>query len=192
MRDDAYTYSPCGNFRAWLDTDAFADDPRNWDPMGTMVCFHGKYNLGDSHDFRDRDYNSWDEIRGAIEEAGGVLILPLGLYDHSGITMYIGDSHDRWDGGQVGFIYCTEEDLKREGITLETAESILRDEVKHYDAYLTGNIYHWGVEQKVPACSCGETEDWESVETNGGYYDRADAERDMKSCLANFGEEVKV
>lgn len=192
MNEDNYTYSPCGEFRSWIDTDVFADDPRNWDNFGRMVCYHGKYNLGDSHNFRDKDYNSWDEIRASIEEAGGVLILPLGLYDHSGISMYIGTSHDRWDGGQVGFIYCTDEDLKREGITLETAESLLRAEVKQYDAYLTGSIYHWGVEQKVPACSCGETTQWDSVETNGCYMDRDEAIKDMKECLANFGSEVSA
>ena len=26
-----------------------SDDPRSWDNIGTMVCFHSRYNLGDKH-----------------------------------------------------------------------------------------------------------------------------------------------
>ena len=34
-----------------------------------------------------------------------VAILPLYLYDHSGLTMSTNDFGDRWDSGCVGFIY---------------------------------------------------------------------------------------
>ena len=190
--EDSLTYSKDRNFRGWIDTDHFADDPRNWDNFGTMVCFHGKYSLGDKHNFREDDYNSWDEIKDAIKEAGGVLILPLGIYDHGNISIYVGTKVDKWDSGQVGFIYCTNADLEREGIDIEKAEELLRSEVKSYDAYLRGEIYVWGVEQWTKACSCGECKAWESVETNGGYIKYADAVRDMKECLENFEVEVNA
>ena len=32
------------------------DSPRDWDNMGTMVCWHSRYTLGDKHD-HDRPHN---------------------------------------------------------------------------------------------------------------------------------------
>ena len=31
--------------------DVDAEDPRNWDNLGTMICFHRRYSLGDKHDY---------------------------------------------------------------------------------------------------------------------------------------------
>ncbi len=181
-----YVYSKDGTFRGYVEVDPFSMDPREWDNLGHMVCFHNKYSLGDKHDFKNADYTNWDEFRAGIEAEGGVLILPLGLYDHGGISMYVGNSHNRWDGGQVGFIYVTQADLDREGVTIERAKEILENEVKVYDAYLTGNVYRWGVEQRVASCTCAECTHWESVECNGEYIDHREAQRDMEACLANF------
>jgi len=186
MSDNNYVYSDCGTFRGEVSVDIYSMDPREWDNFGRMVCFHNRYALGDKHDFNKNDYDSWDEVREAIKGEGGVLILPLGIYDHSGISMYIGNTHDRWDGGQVGFIYVTQEDMDREGVTIEKAEAILRNEVKVYDAYLTGNVYRWDLWQKVASCSCKECEHWEAVESNGEYIDHREAERVMKEELSKF------
>ncbi len=35
--------------------DADTQSPREWDNLGTMVCFHNRYNLGDEHDYQDKD-----------------------------------------------------------------------------------------------------------------------------------------
>lgn len=122
------------------DTDP--ESPREWDNVGTMVCAHRNYNLGDEQ-LDTSEYEGWDEVEKMLrEDRKAVIVLPLGLYDHSGITMYIGNTHDRWDGGQVGFIYCTQEDVDREWDgDLEKAENYLRGEVKTYDEYLRGDVY---------------------------------------------------
>jgi hypothetical protein len=77
-----------------------------------------------------------------------IVILPLYLYDHSGITMSTGSFNDRWDSGQVGFIYATYDEIKKEfGVEkvtdneIKRAYEILEGEVKTYDDYLTGNVY---------------------------------------------------
>ncbi|KNZ70286.1 hypothetical protein Tfer_0846 [Thermincola ferriacetica] len=31
------------------------ENPRDWDNLGTMVCFHRRYNLGDPHNYREPD-----------------------------------------------------------------------------------------------------------------------------------------
>ena len=32
------------------------EDPRSWDNLSQMICFHRDYNLGDKHDFKQSDY----------------------------------------------------------------------------------------------------------------------------------------
>lgn len=119
------------------------ESPREWDNFGVMICSHRQYTLGDEQ-FSPDDYEGWDDLKEhLIKDEKAVIVLPLGLYDHSGITMYVGDTHDRWDGGQVGFIYCTQEDVDREfDGNLKKAEDFMRGEVETYDQYLRGDV--WG------------------------------------------------
>jgi len=70
-----------------------------------------------------------------------ICILPLYLYDHSGITMRTSPFSCQWDSGQVGFIYCTKERCDELGADFSKAEDCLRAEVEEYDQYLTGDVY---------------------------------------------------
>ncbi len=132
-------------------------NPRlEWDNLGHMVCFHKRYNLGDkdNNQYKTFDYNSWDEMEKAIiKEEKAYIILPLYLYDHSGITISISPFSCPLDSGQVGFIYVTKEDILKEfcckNITKEIkekAKNILIDEVKIYNMYLTGEVYGYTIE----------------------------------------------
>jgi hypothetical protein len=87
-------------------------DPMNprteWDNITTMVCFHKKYKLGDRHGYRTEDFSSWAELEaGIIKAEKPLIIMPLYLLDHSGITISTRDFHDPWDSGRVGFVYIT-------------------------------------------------------------------------------------
>lgn len=110
--------------------------------FGTMICNHNRYKLGNEQ-FSINDYENWDDLAKHLrKERGAAIVLPLGLYEHSGITMYVGSSHDSWDGGQVGFIYATREQVANEfNDDMEAAEKCLRGEVENYDQYLTGDVY---------------------------------------------------
>ena len=118
------------------------ESPREWSNVGKMFCSHRSYNLGDEQ-FNPNDFDGWDDVKLYLKEVeDAVIILPLGLYDHGSITMYVGDTHDRWDGGQVGFIYCTQADIDREwNGSIKDAEQYLIGEVKTYDTYLRGDVY---------------------------------------------------
>lgn len=136
-------------YKAEVVQEEYADDPREcWDNAGTMVCFHTKYMLGDKvggkHDHDD--VGQAREAMEAIEEAGGV-VLPLFLYDHSGVGMSTDNSrypfNCPWDAGQVGWIYVeaatiTEEWGKDER---EQAAACLQSEVETYDQFLRGDVY---------------------------------------------------
>ena len=133
----------------YLTYDPEPDDPRNWDNLGKMVCFHQRYTLGDKTDYNLNNYDSWEELAEAIkEEENPAIMLPLYLYDHSGLRMKVGSfqgllpqGHAEFDSGQIGFIYVTKEDLKKEGLTTKKAKNILQGEVSTYDQYLIGDVY---------------------------------------------------
>jgi len=121
--------------------DEMAESPREWDNLGTMICFHRRYNLGDKHSL------SVEEAK-ALASREDVISLPLYLYDHSGITMNTTGFHCPWDSGQVGFIYVTKEKVRKEfgkkAISkklLSKVLDILRGEVETYDQFLTGDVY---------------------------------------------------
>ena len=74
-------------------------------------------------------------------------ILPLYLYDHSGITISTGRFSCPWDSGQVGWIYISIEKAAQEGWkTPEQAYKAMQAEVEGYDHYLTGRCYGYVVE----------------------------------------------
>lgn len=106
--------------------------------LGTMVCFHRRYDLGDEHNFRNpSELDEWfDEHNKEI-----CYKLPLYLLDHSGLAMSTFDYNDPWDSGQVGYIYCTYDDVERIGLDKNNKAQIARnliDEVKEYSEYLSG------------------------------------------------------
>lgn len=123
-------------------TEADMSDPRIYKDLhlGKMICFHRRYNLGDKHDFRDPH-----EFQQFLEDNKNEIYcaLPLYLYDHSGITMSTTPFNDPWDSGQVGYIYCTKKDVEDLGLNPDEAhehiEESLKDEVKEYDEWLTGD-----------------------------------------------------
>jgi hypothetical protein len=105
--------------------------------------------------------------RWILERAGAEVIVPVYIYDHSGITVRTYPFHCPWDSGQVGWIYATRDDImaefnrKRMSKKLrEQVESILLAEVTEYDCYVTGDVYGW-----VTRAPGGE-----SIESCWGYF----------------------
>jgi len=117
------------------------------------------------------------------------VILPLYLYDHSGITISTKPFSCPWDSGQVGFIYATKDAVCKEFRVKEITDEIiqkvteiLEDEVNLYDKYLTGEIYCYNV-LKVEKCSLGH-EHSKKVWSCGEFYD-------IDECMKDAEEIVK-
>ena len=153
------------------------ENPRKaWDNLGTFVCFHKRYDLGDKHNYSSSDYDSWDEMESAIIKQEDVaVILPLYLYDHSGITMNTTGFSCGWDSGQVGFIYVSRETLRKEysvkrisNKIVEKATKLLIGEVETYDQYIKGDVYGFKV-FNVESCDKG-CEHEEEIDSCWGFY----------------------
>ncbi len=177
-----------GNILEVLQDESREADPRKWDNMTRMLCFHGKYKLGDQHLFyRQSDYNSWEAMKAdIIKRENPAVIKPLYMYDHSGIS--IGTNNTtypfdcQWDAGQIGYVFITkavpyvEYNCKRITAKIRVKlEGILEDEVKLYNQYLSGDVY--GFIEK----------DAEGVEVNScwGFYGSDPKENGMLEHLSS-------
>lgn len=159
-----------------MDTDPI--HPReDGDPLGTMVCWHRRYNLGDEqpkikasqywwHQMYDMHHNIPDEL--STEHVANWVhkhhcVLPVYLFDHGGITLSTGRFNCPWDSGQVGFIYVSLEKARKWlGVNLkwndlyeptgttfhQQCEEMLREEVKAYNQYLQGEVYGYTIEDE--------------------------------------------
>ena len=168
----------------------FQDDcyesPREWDNMGTMICFHSRYNLGDKHDYSREEAEE-------LSKGKNIISLPLYLYDHSGITMSTSDFGCRFDSGCYGFIYVTKENVRKEynvkRITkkiIEKVINVLKGEVETYDQYLTGDVYGYRV-SKIEVCDKGHKHD-EELHSCWGYYGMESVEEEGRSMLEYYIE----
>ena len=135
------------NTKIRIDYDMYPPNPREDDNLGIMLCAHGRYDLGDEQ-LDSNQFDGWDEVEAWLRKQGAVVILPLYLYDHGGLTISTSPFSCRWDSGQVGFIYATAQDIRENyGIKrvtqkyIEKATKLLEGEVKDYDHYLIGDLY---------------------------------------------------
>ena len=136
------------------------ESPRNWDNLGTMFCAHRRHNLG------DKQFESWAGLDEALRQTGKMaVILPLYLFDHSGITIRCSSDEFRaadgagWDWGQVGYVFVTKEKARKEwgkltAATLKKIKKCLIAEVDTYDKYLTGDVYGYVVDPEGEKESC--------------------------------------
>lgn len=166
-----------GNRIFRVEHDDNPEDPREWSNLGTMVCFHRRYCLGDANKpFSSDQFDSWAEMEDYIwKDLDAAVVLPLYLYDHSGITMNTTGFSCRWDSGQVGFIYVTKDRLRKEyGVKRirrelkEKVEKILVSEVHTYDQFISGDVYRFEI-VKVESCDHGHNHE-EYEDSCGGFY----------------------
>lgn len=143
--------------------------PRDDDNVGTMVCWHSRYKLGDeqpkieSSQFLESlalkkvdrsellgdDVISPEHIQKILDKH--FVVLPLYLYDHSGICMQTSPYSCQWDSGQVGWIYCDKVKAKEwYGGEPDQAqiEKNLTQEVASYSAYISGGYVGYRISRK--------------------------------------------
>ena len=223
-----------GTHKLIVERDDYPDNPRSWDNIGTMVCFHSRYNLGDKHyygspaeflldllnnadlggiegaaredifeagsgifeevyyfwletqckqdvrdvlDFLKDEYESfsmesigrflvrenWDlfidcvswvsprdievnELYYLVRATDQYVILPLYLYDHSGITISTRPFSCPWDSGQVGWIYASKDTFRE--MTGNSEDELFSTDTKrppkYGDLVKVKNEVNWG------------------------------------------------
>jgi len=130
----------------------------------------------------------WRKVDKLVTDAvrDGYVVLPLYLYDHSGITMSAGAFGCTWDSGQVGWIICDKETIEKEfNGDRDLAEKCLLAEVATYDDYLTGNVYGFIVEERVKTWGQDDDEGWKDVDSCWGFYGSDPRENGMTGHLGD-------
>ncbi len=119
-----------------------------------------------------------------VEESGEVVILPISMYEHSGITLWLGSkgSHfdSQWDCSSIGFAYVEKITAKEEGMLnpgekynydwKEWAYAMMEGEMETYDQFVRGEVYGYMIED----------EDGEEA-----------TDRDLCGCWGFFGDDGK-
>lgn len=142
-----------------VEQDDMTESPREWDNVSKMICWHRHYNLGDKHNYDDSfefllgvakevgifNDDMWDmtdaEIMTELRKDDSVCIVPLNLYDHSGISISTSNGYpynDPWDAGCVGFAYITKAKAMKELREHEVDENGHRIKVEH--KHPNGNV----------------------------------------------------
>jgi len=176
--------------------DENGESPREWDNLGTIAYNHSRYNLGeekidDPIDWLSSLLDIEKEELYEIAEKNGIdtysnemlshlfdlakdqmVIMPLYLYDHSGLTISTSGFSCSWDSGQVGYNYCTLEKAienwilpkdstwdtlmddwhyKGQKVSLRDATiRVLEGEIETFDQFLTGDVY--GYDSGIHSC----------------------------------------
>jgi hypothetical protein len=155
------------------------ESPREWDNLGIMACWHGRYTLGDEQPTVDPD--EW--VKNLPD---GSVVLPLYLFDHSGITISTEPFGDPWDSGPVGYIAATPETIAMIGTPPEHIEACLRSEVKIYDQFLRGDVFGYVIEEGHKCGECGH-EEWKHVDSCFGFFG---SDLEKSGALENIDEEL--
>ena len=129
-----------------IHADQDAESPRENDNAGTMVCFWSGSDLGDKNDFQDPEaFEDWAKE----PEQKGLLILPIYVYEHGGITIQTGTFSDPWDSGRAGWVYMTRAKAIEEwagkgkrftAAVQKRALACMESEVKVYANWLEGGF----------------------------------------------------
>ena len=162
----AITTTDGRKLRLVIEEEQFPEDPRSWDNLGTMLCCHRDYYLGDCNSNEEteqqlaeicRKYGKSDEEIDEMTFAEEVQFIlnqedvcgfPLWLYDHSGISMST-TRQSAWDSSFVGLIfvekdsYLAQMGLKEDIYWKVRAEKALESEIEIYSDFLEGNVYQW-------------------------------------------------
>lgn len=148
------------DWRIEIETDSDSDNPRNWDNLGRFCVSNRSKYLDNESDF---DLESLDLK--ALEKTH--IILPVSVYDHSGVSIYIGSPCDRWDSGQIGWYIVSKEKIKQEFNVKRISAKLksrvieyLENEVETFNKWVNNEVYSFTLYHN------GEEED-----SCGGFYD---------------------
>lgn len=131
-----------------------------------------------------------------------VVILPIFVFEHSGISISVSDFGDKWDHGQAGWIYTTKEKVKEMLINWgakykdkngnmidvteenwrEAATENLKGEIETYNMYLTGEVYGIIIEEYN-----AEDDDWERTDSCWGFFNGKWGDELIQEVASDFG-----
>lgn len=125
-----------GPIEIHLDQDA--ESPREWCNLGTFWTMHRSYASPDPHTHED-------------QVPKDAIVLPVWMYSHGAVAYAAAERnpfHCPWDSGQVGVIFVTRSDIRKEfgwkRISKKREQKIkdlLKGEVEVFSQWANGEVY---------------------------------------------------
>lgn len=134
--------------------DPDVEHPRAW-CSSTLCTAHRRYDFGGES--LSGDAASIEEAfaehladKGLTER--DVIWLPVYGFEHSGLALGCTPFGDRWDSGQVGYIYVSRADIRREFKVKRISHKLegiiqdrLRSEIEELSAWANGETYYFAI-----------------------------------------------
>jgi hypothetical protein len=184
-----------GGYKILILPDEDPMSPSEWmDEIGSLVCWHRRYSIGDQHGFEnpkiflmemiaewagDVEIESFDieELVAKFEEHA--VLVPVYMYDHSGVRLSTSPFGCPWDSGQVGWAYMPEVEAREVGWAgddwRERAAEALEERVKLWDCYLSGEVYGYQIIR--------DDAEKEVVDGCWGFYGAGDVKEEARRAL---------
>ena len=174
-------------YKIVISNDEHSESPREWDNLGTLVCFHRRYDLSDKkHGYTVEDIR-YSEETGKLLGTEPMIFLPVYGYEHSGMAISTTPFSCPWDSGKLGIIYVTEakvrEEYGRKRITKalrEKVRNILRAEVEEMNKWLQGDTWMYEAYRN----------DGTHIESVGGFIGRDSLDAHLKEYFSDPLEEL--
>ena len=129
--------------------DEYSESPRLDDNVATILTWERNYNSPDENDDTFEEFAekhgvdvskgcNLDSVMEAMRKEGYYVVPVYTL--HHGVSHYsIDDFNDPWDSGVAGIAFCK----KQKGLPDDDdyLRRIIEDEIKEYDAWVTGEVY---------------------------------------------------
>jgi len=179
------------------------ESPRDWENLGIMLCYTKRYDLGDDKTVTRSDFNSWEGLEEILfEREKALVVLPLYLLDHSGLSISTSDFRycdaGGWDSGQIGFIYttarqyrsiCDKNKIEFSQDDLNEIKQQLITEVNTYDEYLRGEVYGYRL---YPINDDG-TPSEDETDSCYGFYGMDNIEQEVRDMMEieEYGEPIQ-
>lgn len=126
--------------------DEDAPNPREGgDYLGSFVMWHKNYDFSDVGQ-KDK-FRTPDDFKDFLKD-NKCIVMPVYMLDHSGQTISVYEFSDKWDSGQIGYIYVTFEKIKEEYNLkvvnykrIKSIKMILTNEIAELDTWVRGDIF---------------------------------------------------
>lgn len=134
--------------------DEFSDSPRKDCNIGKILCLPNRYienelELPYEYNEKFKESRNLIEIEEMLTKLG-YIHERISVYDHSGVSIYLGSPCCRWDSGYIGW-YVVDKKQYRENNNkkriskkdLEHIDKIMQSEIETYNNWINGNVYFY-------------------------------------------------
>lgn len=158
MNEDTVDEIDCGKYLIRIFRDDFASNPRNtMDNVGIIAAEDSnKYVRSETPSSIMFTYDRQSDYEMLERKFGAVAILPLYVFDHSACSISTTPFNNRWDSGQIGWVYATREsisntlgiDIDRTPDAIDQVNSAMLQEIEILDQYWAGEVYRYELYEK--------------------------------------------